>query len=76
MRGLNHKAVSLPMVVFGLLLIIVGCVVAYVNFNMTLSQIHANDSIMQVFSDYFFRYGIAFIIAAIGAVITGLGVKR
>lgn len=73
---MNEKAVSLPLVVIGILLIIVGCVVAVVNLGMTVDQINADDSLNQIFSDYFFRYGLAFLFAIIGAVIVGLGLKR
>lgn len=73
---LNEKAVSLPLVVIGILLIIVGCVVAVVNLGMTVDQINADDSMNQIFSDYFVRYGLAFLFAIIGAVIVGLGLKR
>ncbi|MCW4001106.1 MAG: hypothetical protein NWE93_12800 [Candidatus Bathyarchaeota archaeon] len=73
---MNQKAISLPLVLIGVLLIVVGCVVAVVNLGMTVDQINSADSMNQIFGDYFLRYGLAFLFASIGAVIVGIGLKR
>jgi len=71
-----NKDSSLLLIVFGVLLIIVACVVVIANLGITIDQIKADESIIQIFSDYFFRYGIAFILTIIGAVAVGLGLRK
>jgi ABC-type microcin C transport system permease subunit YejB len=73
---LNQKAVSLPLVVFGVLLIVIACGVAVYNMSMVREQVTANVSMLQIFSDYFFRFGIAILLTIIGSVTVGLGLRR
>ena len=76
MRGLNRKGSSLPLTVFGILLFVVACVIAYMNVGATRDQINAGDSINQVFYDFFVRYGAAIVLGIIGSVAIGLGLRR
>jgi hypothetical protein len=72
---LNQKAASLPLVVFGVLLIVIACVVAVYNLSVVREQATANVSMMQIFEDYFFKWGIAILLTIIGSVAVGFGLK-
>jgi hypothetical protein len=73
---LNSKGVSLPLTVFGLVLIVIACAVAFTNVGMTRDQITAGDTFNQFAGDYSVRWGIAIILCIIGSVATGFGLKR
>lgn len=44
--------------------------------SMVREQVTANVSMLQIFSDYFFRFGIAILLTIIGSVTVGLGLRR
>jgi hypothetical protein len=73
---LNNKGISLSLTVFGVLFIIIACVVAFTNVGMTKDQIMAGDAFNQFAWDYFVRYGIAIILCIVGSVATGIGLRR
>ncbi len=62
--------------IFGVLLIVIACVVAIYNMNAVREQVTANVSTLQIISDYFVRYGIAILLTIIGSIAAGLGFKR
>ena len=73
---MNNKGSSLPLIIFGIVLLIVALVVGYSNVGMTRDQLNEGDSINKVSSDYFIRYGITFVLAIIGVVALSLGLKK
>lgn len=74
--GLNQKGSSVPLIVFGIVLIIIAVAVGYSNVGVTREQINEGEGFNVIFSDYILRFIIAIILLIIGLPLLILGVKR
>ena len=73
---MNRKAVCLPLVVVGAVLILVACGIAVYSVGLVRDQVTAGVSVMQIFEDYFFNWGVAILLMVIGAVAVGIGLRH
>ena len=72
---MDKKGSSLPLAVFGIVLIIIALAVAFSNVGMTREQINEGQGFDVILGDYFIRIIIAIILLVIGIVLVILGAR-